>query len=105
MHFSKKFRGQAILSILDKLHLKKLPSKAEHLGLPLLFPRARMRAVEDIKEKFFTKILGWKAKTLSQAGRTVMIKAVATVVPSYLMSFYLLPQNWCKEINRVLKNF
>lgn len=105
VHFSKNFQGQAILSILDQLRLKKLPPKAKHLRLPLLFPRAWMRAVEDIKEKFFSKISGWKVKMLSQAGRMVMIKAVATALPSYLMSFYLLPQSWCKEIDRALKNF
>lgn len=91
VHFSKNFQGQAILSILDLLNLKKLPQKAKHLGLPLLFPRARVRAMEDVKDKFFQKISGWKAKVLSQTRWTVMIKAVASAIPSYLIGLYIMP--------------
>lgn len=53
------------MPILDQLALKQLPPKAKHLGLPLLFPRAKVSAVDEIKSKFFQKIASWKAKTLS----------------------------------------
>ena len=103
VHFSKNFRRQAILTILDHLRLKKLPPKAKHLGLPLLIPRDRGRVVEEIKIKFFQKISGWKAKVLSQAGRTMLIKSVASAILSYLMGFYSLPSSWCKDMDRVSK--
>ncbi|KAB1226409.1 hypothetical protein CJ030_MR1G029182 [Morella rubra] len=32
VHFSKNFRGQPVVAILDQLRLKKLPSKAKHLA-------------------------------------------------------------------------
>lgn len=105
VYFSKNFREQAILSILDQLDFKKLPPKAKHLGFPLLVPRARARAVDEIKAKFLQKISAWKAKILSQAGRTVMLKSVANAIPSYLMNFYLLPKSWCNELDRVTKDF
>ncbi|KAB1205912.1 hypothetical protein CJ030_MR7G027903 [Morella rubra] len=105
VHFSKKFHGQAAITILDQLGLKRLPSKAKHLGLPLLIPRAKGEVAAEIKEKFLNKIKGWKAKTFSQAGRTMMIKAVASTMPSYLWSFYSMPQTWCRDIDLELKNF
>lgn len=105
VHFSKNFRGQPMVAILDQLRLKKLPSKAKHLGLPLLIPRAKVGVANEIKAKFLQKISGWKAKTLSQAGRTCMIKPAAGSIPSYLLSFYSMPQNWCRDIDRELKNF
>lgn len=105
VHFSKKFRGQAIVPILDQLGLKKLPSKAKHLGLPLVIPRSKVEVAADIKEKFLKKITGLKAKILSQAGRTVIIKSIAGALPSYLMSFYSMPQNWCSDIDRAQKKF
>lgn len=64
-----------------------------------------MRAVDDVKEIFFQKIAGWKAKVLSHTGRTMLIKYVASAIPSYLMSFYSMPLQWCKDIDKALKNF
>lgn len=83
--------------------MKKLSSKAKHLGLPLLIPRAKVSVAKDIKERFLQKISGWKAKVLSQAGRTMLVKAVASAIPSYLLSFYSMPNSWCKDMDRDLK--
>lgn len=105
VHFSKNFCRQKIIPILNKLQLKKLPSKTKHLGLPLIIPRAKAGAVVEIKEKFIKKSTGWKAKVLSQAGHTMMIKAVVGAIPSYLMSFYAMPKAWSKDIDRELKKF
>lgn len=52
-----------------------------------------------------SKIAGWKSKVLSQAGRTTLIKAVATSMPIYHMANYLMPKDWCHEIDRRPKNF
>lgn len=43
-------------------------------------------------------------RSLSKAGRTTLIKAVATM-PLYCMSTFLLPKGWCLEIDRLLKDF
>lgn len=43
--------------------------------------------VECVKEKLST----WKADTLSQVGRSLMIKAVIQALPTDVMSFLLLP--------------
>ncbi|KAB1225192.1 hypothetical protein CJ030_MR1G016594 [Morella rubra] len=105
VHFSKNLRGQPLVAIMDHLQLRKLPSKAKHLGLPLIIPRSKGEAAVEIKEKFLKKITGWKAKILSQAGRTMMIKAVAGAIPSYFLGYYAMPNAWCKDLDRFLKNF
>jgi hypothetical protein len=50
-----------------------------------------------------SRIEGWEAKTLSQAGRLVLIKLVAAAIPSYAMSSFLLPISCCKELDKVFK--
>lgn len=52
-----------------------------------------------------SKVAGWKMRTLSQAGRTTLIKAVATAMPFYCMSTFLLSKGWCGKIDRMLKDF
>lgn len=103
--FSKNFQGQQIIPILEQLQLRRLPSKAKHLGLPLLIPQAKVAVALEIKERFIQKITGWKAKMLYQAGRTMLIKTVAGAIPSYLLSYYSMSPSWCKEANREFKNF
>lgn len=51
------------------------------------------------------KIEGWRAKTLSQASRTVLIKAIASSIPSYTMSIFLLPKSLCTALDKSSKDF
>jgi hypothetical protein len=56
-------------------------------------------------DKVNSKIEGWKAKSLSQAGRLTLIKAVATAIPSYAMSTFILPANFCQKLDQSFKKF
>lgn len=35
----------------------------------------------------------------------VLIKAVATVVPTYSMNYFKFPKKWCSEVNNILAKF
>jgi hypothetical protein len=52
-----------------------------------------------------SRIEGWRAKTLSQASRLVLLKSVAAAIPSYAMSSFLLPISCYKELDKAFKNF
>jgi hypothetical protein len=49
------------------------------------------------------KIEGWRAKTLSQAGRIVLIKSVASSIPSYAMSSFLMPISFNSSLDKIFK--
>jgi hypothetical protein len=59
----------------------------------------------DLKDRIFSKITGWKARLLSQAARTTLVKSVANAIPTYIMSLFLLPKSLCFEINGGLRKF
>lgn len=105
INFNKNFSSSTILPICDLLQLKKMPAKPKHLGLPLLIPRSKYHALDDLKERLFTKLSSWKAKLLSQAGHATLIRSVASSLPVYPMSCFLLPLRLCAEVDRSLKNF
>ena len=44
------------------------------------------------------KLAGWKEKLLSNAGKEILIKAVAQKVPAYTMSCFKLPNTLCDEL-------
>ena len=49
----------------------------KYLGLPSLVGKNKRNTFNDIKDKLSKKLVGWKEKLLSKAGKEVLIKAVA----------------------------
>jgi len=87
--FSKNSTPTTISSITCILPFKPSAYVPHYLGLPLLIGRSKMEAFQPLLTKVLGKIDGWRAKTFSQAGRAVLIKATASIIPSYTMSTFL----------------
>jgi hypothetical protein len=66
---------------------------------------SKKRAFQGIIDKVHSRIEGGRAKTLSQAGRLVLIKSVAAALPSYAMSTFLLPISFYYELDKIFRNF
>uniref|UniRef100_A0A2N9GC52 Reverse transcriptase zinc-binding domain-containing protein n=1 Tax=Fagus sylvatica TaxID=28930 RepID=A0A2N9GC52_FAGSY len=77
----------------------------KYLGLPPIIGRSKRKAFEDIKSRIGRKVGGWKEKLLSQAGKEILIKAVAQAIPTYAMSVFRLPGSLCDEINSMISNY
>ena len=58
-----------------------------------------------MKEKLDNKLSGWKEKLLSQAGKEVLIKAVAQAIPTYTMSVFKLPDSLYDELAGLIQIF
>ena len=76
-----------------------------YLGLPLLVGKGKRKAFNCIKDQVGKKIAGRKGKLLSNAGREILIKAVAQATPTYTMSYFKLLDSLCKELNAMMSNF
>lgn len=103
IYFTKNVQGGFQVQILNILGLQKGFSKVSHLGLPLLLPKSKLEAFSRIQKKVKDRISGWKAKLLSQAGRTQLLKSVAVTILSYHMSTYALPLTLCHNQNKIMK--
>jgi hypothetical protein len=105
IHFSKNTTSSVINSISSIFPYKRTLISSKYLRLLLSFGKSKSVAFKDILEKVSGKIEGWHAKILSQVGRTVLIKSVATSIPSYVMSSFLLPISFNSSLDRIFKNF
>ncbi|KAH0983078.1 hypothetical protein GBA52_010255 [Prunus armeniaca] len=76
-----------------------------YLGLPTVWGSSKKEALQFVREKLLRKLSGWKQSLLSQAGREVLIKAVAQAVPNYLMGFFLFPKMFCIKMEYEIVNF
>jgi predicted PurR-regulated permease PerM len=81
------------------------PAMTKHLGLSLIFGKSKIAAFSEVLDKVQEKIEGWFSKTLSQASKTVLVKVVASAIPSYTMSLFLLLDGLCHKLDKAFKNF
>ena len=76
-----------------------------YLGLPPLVGKGKRKAFNHIEDMVGRKIAGRKGKLLSNAGREILIKAMAQATPNYTMSCFKLPVTFCKELNSMVSKF
>ena len=77
----------------------------KYLGLLPLVGKGKRKAFNRIKDLVGRKIAGWKGKLLSNAGREILIKAVAQTTPTYTMSYFKLLESLCKELYSIMSKF
>ncbi|XP_073152303.1 uncharacterized mitochondrial protein AtMg00310-like [Henckelia pumila] len=64
-----------------------------------------MEVFAFVKEKACNRLNGWRHKLLSRAGKEVLLKAVIQVLPTYVMSVFLLPLLLCDNLERMMNSF
>ena len=105
IRFSKNTNPTTSTFILNILPSNPHPTSSISLGLPILMGSSKVAAFQNIMDSIQHKMEGWRAKTLSQAGRLVLIKTVAAAVLSYAMSTFFLPKGIYRKLDQVFKNF
>ena len=80
-------------------------SMRKYLSLSSLVGRNKRNTFNDIKEKVKKKLVGWKEKLLSKAGKEILIKVVAQAIPTYTMSCFKVPDSLCEELIGMIRNF
>lgn len=87
------------------LGMNEMDSNAKYLGLPTFWGKSKKESLAFVKEKVMKKIQGWNKKTLPQASKEVLIKAVAQAVPMYPMTCFKMPLSLCTALNSVIGAF
>lgn len=59
----------------------------------------------SVKERIWSWISNWKNKFPSQAGREILLKAMAQAIPTYTMSIFLFPKTLLREINAMMSRY
>jgi len=67
--------------------------------------RKKRVVFNHIRDRIWKRIQHWSGKHLSKAGREVLIKYVAQLIPTYCMSSFLLPTTLGEEIQKMLNSF
>ncbi|XP_074301323.1 putative mitochondrial protein AtMg00310 [Silene latifolia] len=77
----------------------------KYLGLPTMVSHSKKVISSVVRDKISKKLQGWRGMLLFKAGREVLIKAVAQSIPTYAMSVFKLPVNFCDELRSLVSSF
>lgn len=77
-----------------------------YLGLPTMASRSKKAIFQQVKDRIWKKLKGWKEKSLSPAEKEVLIKSViAQSIPTYVMFCFKIPGGICEDIRKKLCKF
>ncbi|KAE8669531.1 hypothetical protein F3Y22_tig00112231pilonHSYRG00219 [Hibiscus syriacus] len=62
-----------------------------YLGLPIGTIKISELLWEPVIQNFYTKLAGWKASTLSMAGRLILVKVVLSSLSIFYLSIFIIP--------------
>ncbi|KAE8716020.1 hypothetical protein F3Y22_tig00110156pilonHSYRG00217 [Hibiscus syriacus] len=76
-----------------------------YLGLPVGTSKNSDMLWEPVIQNFSSKLAGWKASTLSLAGRLVLVKTVLSSLPIFFMSIFKIPPKVNRKLNSIMASF
>jgi len=100
--FSKNTRDEVKVTLMSELDIASEAHNGKYLGLPTYMGKSKSQTFTYLKDRVWKKIQGWKEKLLSKAGKDVLIKAVAQVIPTYAMSCFDLTKSLCDDIGKLI---
>ncbi|PRQ25936.1 hypothetical protein RchiOBHm_Chr6g0289111 [Rosa chinensis] len=92
-------------AIADYFGVERVEKHDKYLGLPTEISYSKTEAFSFLIDKVRTRTRGWREKTLSGAGKEIMIKAVAQAIPSYVMNCFEVPKHICSEMHMLMARF
>lgn len=76
-----------------------------YLRLPMVGGKSKVSMFKDLQERIANRVMGWKEKHISKAGRKVLIKIVAQAISTYSTSLFKIPRTVCDGIKSVLAKY
>lgn len=80
-------------------------SPINYLGFPLGSNPRKVSTWQPIIGRVQKKLSGWKAKTLSKAGKTTLIKSILSSLPMYYMGIFRAPEAVIKKFEAIERKF
>ncbi|XP_074315549.1 uncharacterized protein LOC141651749 [Silene latifolia] len=91
--------------VIGVLGVRMVEEQEKYLGLPMVVGISKQAITKIVRDKLSKKLQGWRGMLLSKGGKEVLIKAVGQSIPTYVMSVFKLPANFCDELRSLVSRF
>ncbi|XP_020702444.1 uncharacterized protein LOC110114037 [Dendrobium catenatum] len=91
--------------ICNILNIQQSISPIKYKGLPIFYRKLRLSDFNPLIQRINSQLEGWKAKTLSLAGRVQFIKFTISNTLAYWIRGSIIPKGCCKQISRLCSRF
>ena len=105
IYFSPNVQEGISEEICSKLGIQATTNIGKYLGFPINHRGAARNQFNFVVDTVMNKLACWKAKFLSFAGRTVLVKSVMSVIPNYVMQGEALPIHLCEKLDKINRDF
>lgn len=92
-------------NLAQQLRVPIIDKTGNYLGIPTDWGKSKKEMFAWILARVNMKIVGWKEKFLSNAGKETLIKSVVQALPQYAMSIFKIPMSICISIERRIATF
>ncbi|XP_017245327.1 uncharacterized protein LOC108216978 [Daucus carota subsp. sativus] len=77
----------------------------QYLGLELAKSPKRVQFWDPLLDKTKKKLAGWKGRSVSLAGRVVLLQAALDSLPIYWFNMFLMPKTVVSKLEKIRRNF
>ena len=105
IYFSKGVPDTVRHEIKDTLRVPNETLNEKYLGMPSDIGSSKNGAFKYLKDRLWSKVQGSIERTMSTAGKEVLVKSVAQAVPVFSMSCFKLPRGLCEHLNMLIRKF
>lgn len=104
--FSDRNINQELRQVLcNLLRFNETDENTKYLGLPNILGINKSAMMGYLKNRLRDRIQGWDKKLLSMGGKEIHLKTLAQTLPNYAMSIFLLPNQLCTEMDKLMSKF
>lgn len=87
------------------LGVARVDKHEKYLCLLMEVSYSKIDAFQAIKEKIHKKLQGGRERTLTAAGKEVLLKSVIQSIPTYFMNCFEMPKQLCHDIHQLMAKF
>lgn len=98
--FSKNTSSECKEVVMQQTGIPRESFNDRYLGLSVHVGNKKVQVFSYLKDRVWQRIQGWKEKLLSNAGKEIIIKAVAQAIPAYAMGCFDITKEVCDQISR-----